>query len=197
MSGKNHEVGRNASPGWRERDVEGDHHRATKFYPLSTKKLTETAKWGHDRYEENERLQSKRDHRGREETMHDHHREIEITTSTSVFSLPFRVVRQLSRNPCNSCWTKNTARDGRERRKSRSRSRSRSRSGEHDRRENYKDKKLKKGRGRSRSVDGDRKEKRSVLTGKKIKMKVHMSEVDHERESKRQQLLEFLNSACD
>ncbi|KAJ8520653.1 hypothetical protein ONZ45_g2572 [Pleurotus djamor] len=59
------------------------------------------------------------------------------------------------------------------------------------RRKKRKDKKRKEGKGRHAD------EKRSVLTGKKIKLKVHMDKEDHERDANRRDLLQFLNSAFE
>jgi hypothetical protein len=40
-------------------------------------------------------------------------------------------------------------------------------------------------------------ERRSVLTGKKIKLKVKKDKGDHERDANRKDLLQFLNSAFE
>ncbi|KAF8577874.1 hypothetical protein K439DRAFT_522894 [Ramaria rubella] len=45
--------------------------------------------------------------------------------------------------------------------------------------------------------DEDKYERRSVLTGKKIKLKVHKDAADHERDANRESLLQFLNSAYE
>ncbi|KAF9482982.1 hypothetical protein BDN70DRAFT_918768 [Pholiota conissans] len=104
-----------------------------------------------------------------------------------------------------------------DRSRSRSRSRSKDRHGKnengkkrkrhnHSHRSDSKDKKRKrrdkekerdKGRDKSRKKDKERKEeeRRSVLTGKKIKLKVKQDKDDIEREKNRKDLLMFLNSA--
>jgi len=48
---------------------------------------------------------------------------------------------------------------------------------------------------RKRRDREEREERRSVLTGKKIRLKVHKDAADYERDKKRADLLEFLNSA--
>lgn len=45
--------------------------------------------------------------------------------------------------------------------------------------------------------DRDKDERRSVLTGKKIKLKVHKDARDLEMDANRQNLLQFLNSTCE
>ncbi|KAJ3555311.1 hypothetical protein NM688_g2647 [Phlebia brevispora] len=71
-------------------------------------------------------------------------------------------------------------------------SRHRSRERERDRDKKHRDKK-KKDKHRSEKHSEER---RSVLTGKKIKLKVHKSAADLERDANREHLLQFLNSAC-
>ncbi|KAG2134163.1 uncharacterized protein EDB93DRAFT_1254594 [Suillus bovinus] len=82
------------------------------------------------------------------------------------------------------------------------RSRSRSRSDSRDirkskskHREKDRDKKHKRHRDRDNAKDKD--ERRSVLTGKKIKLKVHKDARDLEMDANRQNLLQFLNSTCE
>jgi len=78
----------------------------------------------------------------------------------------------------------------RKRRRSRSRSRSRDKAAKKDR----KSRKDRRSHSRKKTRDG---EKRSVLTGKKIKLKVKKDRGDEERDAKRQELLKFLNSAFE
>lgn len=63
--------------------------------------------------------------------------------------------------------------------------------------ERDKGKKRKKRKDKERKKDKDREERRSVLTGKKIKLKVHKDAADEERDANRQDLLSFLNSAFE
>ncbi|KAF9527925.1 hypothetical protein CPB83DRAFT_894865 [Crepidotus variabilis] len=58
-------------------------------------------------------------------------------------------------------------------------------------------KKRKKKDKESRRKDKDGDERRSVLTGKKIKLKVKKDKGDHERDANREKLLKFLNSAYE
>ncbi|KAG1894771.1 uncharacterized protein F5891DRAFT_1194924 [Suillus fuscotomentosus] len=62
-------------------------------------------------------------------------------------------------------------------------------------REKDRDKKYKKHKDRDNGKDKD--ERRSVLTGKKIKLKVHKDARDLEMDANRQNLLQFLNSTCE
>jgi len=55
----------------------------------------------------------------------------------------------------------------------------------------------KKRKDKERKKDKSREERRSVLTGKKIKLKVHKDAGDHERDANRQDLLQFLNSTFE
>ncbi|KAH7918160.1 hypothetical protein BV22DRAFT_915578 [Leucogyrophana mollusca] len=94
---------------------------------------------------------------------------------------------------------------------SRSRSRSRSHSRDrHRRRSKNKDKEREKDRDREREKKrkrekerdrerrkSDKDERRSILTGKKIKLKVHKDARDHEMDANRQNLLQFLNSTFE
>ncbi|KAF9788273.1 hypothetical protein BJ322DRAFT_1048047 [Thelephora terrestris] len=92
------------------------------------------------------------------------------------------------------------------RRKYRSRSRSRSlspgssassRSRRRSGGKRLKDKKRKRGEKRSETRRESEKDvRRSILTGKKIKLKVHKDAADLERDSNREELLQFLNSSC-
>ncbi|KIM52169.1 hypothetical protein SCLCIDRAFT_18255 [Scleroderma citrinum Foug A] len=81
---------------------------------------------------------------------------------------------------------------------SRRRSKSRSRSREKDsRKSKRKDKERdRKGRRKEKEKKKDKDERRSVLTGKKIKLKVHKGSKDLEMDANRQDLLQFLNSTC-
>ncbi|EJD07752.1 uncharacterized protein FOMMEDRAFT_150294 [Fomitiporia mediterranea MF3/22] len=81
-------------------------------------------------------------------------------------------------------------------------SRSRSRPKDRHRKARGKDRKDKEKRGRSKDKERRKRSrspdaKRSVLTGKKIKMKVHKTADDLERDAKRQELLTFLNSTFE
>lgn len=79
----------------------------------------------------------------------------------------------------------------------RRRHRSRSKSVSRDRKEG-KSRKHKRSSSRRKETDRERSEsKRSVLTGKKIKLKVKKDRGDDERDAKRQELLKFLNSAYE
>ncbi|KAG0696768.1 hypothetical protein DFH29DRAFT_1004291 [Suillus ampliporus] len=78
----------------------------------------------------------------------------------------------------------------------------RSRSGSRDirkskskHRDKDRDKKHKKYKERDKAKDKE--ERRSVLTGKKIKLKVHKDARDLEMDANRQNLLQFLNSTCE
>ncbi|KAL5504821.1 hypothetical protein ACEPAH_7484 [Sanghuangporus vaninii] len=72
-------------------------------------------------------------------------------------------------------------------------------------RDRYRTSRDKDGKGRKRSSRTKREkrkrsrspERRSILTGKKIKMKVHKTAEDHERDAKREELLKFLNSTYE
>ncbi|KAF8629010.1 hypothetical protein AX17_005866 [Amanita inopinata Kibby_2008] len=50
---------------------------------------------------------------------------------------------------------------------------------------------------KEKSKKKDKEERRSILTGKKIKLKVKKDKQDHERDANRLQLLQFLNSAYE
>ncbi|KAI9461123.1 hypothetical protein HD554DRAFT_1531693 [Boletus coccyginus] len=86
-----------------------------------------------------------------------------------------------------------------ERSRTRRRSRSRSRSHERERRKSkYKEKDNdRKKRYKDKEKKKDRDEKRSVLTGKKIKLKVHKDSRDLEMDANRENLLQFLNSTFE
>ncbi|KZP22145.1 hypothetical protein FIBSPDRAFT_931347 [Athelia psychrophila] len=60
-----------------------------------------------------------------------------------------------------------------------------------------KDRKRKKKKDKERRKKEGKEERRSVLTGKKIKLKVEKEEGDDEREANRQDLLQFLNSTFE
>ncbi|KAG2047186.1 hypothetical protein BDR06DRAFT_1014110 [Suillus hirtellus] len=80
--------------------------------------------------------------------------------------------------------------------RSRSRSDSRDvRKSKSKHREKDRDKKYRKHKDRDNGKDKD--ERRSVLTGKKIKLKVHKDARDLEMDANRQNLLQFLNSTCE
>jgi len=87
-------------------------------------------------------------------------------------------------------------------RKHRHRSRTRSRSGstssseEREKKRKKKDKR-KKDKSQKKDKDKDKEERRSILTGKKIKLKVKKGREDHERDANRQELLQFLNAAYE
>ncbi|KAL5532152.1 hypothetical protein ACEPAF_5716 [Sanghuangporus sanghuang] len=77
---------------------------------------------------------------------------------------------------------------------------SRSRSRDRHRKSRDKDRKGRKRSSRTKREKRKRSrspERRSVLTGKKIKMKVHKTAEDHERDAKREELLKFLNSTYE
>ncbi|KAK2467506.1 hypothetical protein APHAL10511_000361 [Amanita phalloides] len=78
----------------------------------------------------------------------------------------------------------------------RSRSASRSSCDERERKRKKKEKEKRK-KDKSRKKDKDREERRSVLTGKKIKLRVKKDKDDHERDANRQELLQFLNAAYE
>ncbi|KZO94425.1 hypothetical protein CALVIDRAFT_528901 [Calocera viscosa TUFC12733] len=63
-------------------------------------------------------------------------------------------------------------------------------------REKERDRERKQERKRAKK-EKEKEERRSVLTGKKIKLKVHKDADDIERDKKRENLLQFLNSAYD
>jgi hypothetical protein len=80
--------------------------------------------------------------------------------------------------------------------RSRSRSDSRDiRKSKSKHRDKDRDRKHKKHKDRDHAKDKD--ERRSVLTGKKIKLKVHKDARDLEMDANRQNLLQFLNSTCE
>ncbi|KAG1730386.1 uncharacterized protein EDB91DRAFT_1085446 [Suillus paluster] len=80
--------------------------------------------------------------------------------------------------------------------RSRSRSSSRDiRKSKSKHRDKDRDRKHKKHRDRDKAKDKE--ERRSVLTGKKIKLKVHKDARDLEMDANRQSLLQFLNSTCE
>ncbi|TFK23724.1 hypothetical protein FA15DRAFT_757020 [Coprinopsis marcescibilis] len=80
---------------------------------------------------------------------------------------------------------RSTSKDGRK-------SKKRDRSDSRDR-----DRKRRRKRESKRDRESDREERRSVLTGKKIKLKVKKDRGDHERDANRQDLLQFLNSTFE
>ncbi|KAF8628784.1 hypothetical protein AX15_003723 [Amanita polypyramis BW_CC] len=98
-----------------------------------------------------------------------------------------RIKRTSERSPHGSSKRKH-----RRRSRSQSRSDSGSSSGERERKRKRKDKKRK-----DKSRKKDKEERRSILTGKKIKLKVKKERGDHERDVNRQELLQFLNAAYE
>ncbi|KAK0245930.1 hypothetical protein EDD85DRAFT_38497 [Armillaria nabsnona] len=86
------------------------------------------------------------------------------------------------------------------RRSSRSRSPRRRKekdSRKHKDRDYERDRKKGKSKEKDRKKDKDKEERRSVLTGKKIKLKVRKEKGDDEREANRKDLLQFLNSTFE
>ncbi|KAG6916971.1 hypothetical protein DXG01_004399 [Tephrocybe rancida] len=98
--------------------------------------------------------------------------------------------RRHSRSRSRSREHKRSSKSDRDRKgKSRDKDRDRERSASRERRKRRKEKERKK--------DKDKEERRSVLTGKKIKLKVKKEKGDHERDKNRQDLLQFLNSTFE
>jgi len=122
--------------------------------------------------------------------------------------------RSMSRSPSLSSSSRSSSSDEsesedddsrrhskRSRRHSRSHSRKKSdrkdRHGNRERSTSRERRKRRKEKGKGKYKDKDKEERRSILTGKKIKLKVKKDKGDHERDKKRRDLLTFLNSACE
>ncbi|PPQ83562.1 hypothetical protein CVT26_003880 [Gymnopilus dilepis] len=66
--------------------------------------------------------------------------------------------------------------------------------------ERDRDRKKRRRKDKEKKKDKDKEEgpeRRSILTGKKIKLKVKKDKADHERDANRKDLLQFLNSAFE